>query len=85
MVSNLDSATDKLRQLIRRHTPFSILDLGVSYATGGQVLECSRSGSVISGTVRDRNEDLFSAVPDRARPHPHLPPKQLCSQVKPVE
>ena len=53
-------SSEKIREYLRKQAPFSVIDKGIGYAQNGGVAECSRTGSRISGTVTDDQEQLYS-------------------------
>jgi len=45
----------KIKDFLKKHAPFSVIDRGMSYAEGGGVSECSLFGGSIQGIVKDEN------------------------------
>lgn len=58
----LNSGPDKLREFLRQHTTFSVIDTGSDYATSGNVVECSRSGDKVQGVIRDRFDETHTTT-----------------------
>ncbi len=46
----------KILEFLKTRAPFSVVESGMSLASEGQVLECSKTGSTIHGVVRDADE-----------------------------
>jgi superfamily II DNA or RNA helicase len=51
----------RLLEYLKKKAPFSVIDLGQQHASHGDVLECSQSGSRISGIIKN-TEDGTSAA-----------------------
>ena len=51
-----------LSDLLKRHAPFSIIERGDMLAAEGGVLECSRTGMIVNGVVREAQNDFTSRV-----------------------
>lgn len=51
-----------LSDLLKRHAPFSIIERGDNLALEGGVLECSRTGMIVNGIVRESQEDFTCRV-----------------------
>lgn len=49
----LSPQQEKIRDFLKTHAPFSVIDRGIDYANEGFVSECSRTGNLISGSVLD--------------------------------
>ena len=60
MTQTNSEQSDKLLDFIKIRAPFSIVDLGLGYASDGNVLECSMTGNVITGVVKNRHEETHT-------------------------
>ncbi|MCB0318655.1 MAG: DEAD/DEAH box helicase [Bdellovibrionales bacterium] len=62
MIQTTSEQAEKLLEFIKKRAPFSIVDLGLSYAADGNVLECSMTGNVITGLVKNRHEETHTVT-----------------------
>jgi superfamily II DNA or RNA helicase len=53
MISAQGSTKSKILSHLRKLAPFSVVERGIGFATNSQVAECSSSGSLFSGIVRE--------------------------------
>jgi superfamily II DNA or RNA helicase len=56
--------TEKLREYLKQQAPFSIVDRGIELASSGSVLECSKSGNRVLGSVQDQSGSQYSVYLD---------------------
>ena len=48
---------DRIRDFLKRHAPYSVIDRGLESAVEGLVTECGRTGSTIQGIVKTSSEE----------------------------
>jgi len=53
---------ERIEEHLKKLAPFSIVDLGISYAALGYVKECSRASNKIHGTVSDKEANTYSVL-----------------------
>ena len=62
---------DRIREFLKKHAPFSVVDRGLEAATNGLVTECGRTASKIQGIVRssEESEETFTVSLTVISPH----------------
>ncbi len=60
MVFAADTTSDRLVHYIRKHAPFSVVELGTRFAREGRVLESSKIGEEVRAIVRDDGDVAHS-------------------------
>jgi superfamily II DNA or RNA helicase len=60
MIGNHSSSKAKILSHLRKLAPFSIVEKGIALASNGQVVECSGTGAVFSGLVRESDTSSHS-------------------------
>ena len=60
MIGSQAATKSKILSHLRKLAPFSVVERGIGYATGDLVAECSGSGPLMSGVVRDEDGSTYS-------------------------
>ncbi len=66
MVSSTNTQSKKILDYLKKLAPYSIIDLGLQYANSGNVIESSRTGNKVVGTVREDIPDTDNQSGDPA-------------------